>query len=42
METDASMIAYGAVLLQEYEDNQFPVAYFSGRFTKAEKNYATG
>ena len=37
--TDASDIALGAVLLQEYDDNWHPVAYASRKLTPAEKNY---
>ena len=37
--TDASDIALGTVLLQEYDDNWHPVAYASRKLTHAEKNY---
>ena len=37
--TDASDIALGAVLLQEYDDNWHPVAYASRKLSPAEKNY---
>ena len=39
---DASDIAAGAVLLQEGADGiDFPVCYFSKKFTKHQKNYST-
>ena len=37
--TDASDMALGAVLLQEYDDNWQTVAYASRKLTPAEKNY---
>lgn len=38
--TDASLTAYGAVLLQEGpNDDWHPVAYLSGSFAPAERNY---
>ena len=38
--TDASLIAYGTVLLQEGPDNNWhPVAYLSGSFSLLERNY---
>ena len=40
LRTDVSYIGLGAVLLQEYEDGIFPVAYGSRKLTRAEQNYA--
>ena len=39
--TDASKLACSAVLTQEYEGRQLPVAYISGTFTKGESNKST-
>jgi len=39
--TDASDYAVGGVLLQEHEGKQLPVAYYSKKLNKAEKNYTT-
>lgn len=39
--TDASKYACGAVLSQEHEDRQLPVAYASKTFTKGESNKST-
>ena len=39
LEPDASDVAVGAVLLQEYEDGLHPVAYFSKKYIPAERNY---
>ena len=41
LRTDASNEGVGSVLLQEYEDGVWPVAYYSRRLKPAEKNYAT-
>ena len=40
MEPDASDLAVGAVLLQEYDDGLHPIAYFSKKYLPAERNYA--
>jgi len=40
LRTDASDTAVGAVLLQEYDDGVFPVAYASRKLSRAERNYA--
>ena len=42
LEPDASDVAVGAVLLQEYEDGLHPVAYFSKKYIPAERNYHPG
>ena len=43
MKTDASDVAMGAVLSQETDPGIMkPVAYWSGTFNKAERNYAVG
>ena len=39
METDASDTAIKACLLQKYEDNWHPVAYYSRKMTDTEQNY---
>lgn len=39
--SDASDYATGAVLLQEQEGELMPIAFFSKKLTKAEKNYTT-
>jgi len=41
LQTDASNVAIGAVLLQERKDEQWVVAYCSRQLTMAEKNYGT-
>lgn len=41
LRTDASNEGLGAVLLQEFEDGKWPVAYFSRSLKPAERNYAT-
>lgn len=41
LRTDASDYAVGAVLMQEHEGRMMPVAYYSKKLTKAEKNYST-
>jgi len=40
LRTDASDVGLGAVLLQEYPDGTFPVAYLSRRLSRAEMNYS--
>ena len=40
VEADASYVAFGAILLQEYNNRLHPVAYFSKKYISAEKNYA--
>ena len=40
VEPDASNLAVGAVLLQEYNDGFQPIAYFSKKYLPAERNYA--
>ena len=40
LRTDASDIGVGAVLLQEYTDGVFPVAYASKKLLPREQNYA--
>ena len=43
LETDASLVAMGAVLSQEQEDGSVrPIAYWSGTFNAAERNYGVG
>ena len=39
VEPDASDLAVGAVLLQEYDDGFHPVVYFSKKYLPAERNY---
>ena len=39
-EPDASDLAVGAILLQEYDDGFNPIAYFSKKYLPAERNYA--
>ena len=39
LRTDASDIGVGAVLLQQYEDGTFPVAYANKKLLKREQNY---
>lgn len=41
LSTDASKIACGAVLEQEYDGIRFPIAYASRKFTKGESNKST-
>ena len=38
--TDASNVGVGAVLMQEFEDGMFPVAYASKKLLPREKNYS--
>jgi RNase H-like domain found in reverse transcriptase len=40
LECDASSVAYGAVLLQNWGEMLKPVGFFLGKFTDAEKNYS--
>ncbi len=40
LRTDASDVGVGAVLLQEYEDGIFPVAYASKKLLDRERNYS--
>ena len=40
VEPDASDLAVGAILLQEYDDGFHPIAYFSKKYLPAERNYA--
>ena len=43
METDASLVAMGAVLSQKQEDGTVrPIAFWSGTFNSAERNYGVG
>ena len=42
IETDASDLAIGACLTQEYEGKWHPVAYFSRKMSPAEQNYGIG
>ena len=39
VEPDASNLAVGAVLLQEYDNGFHPIAYFSKKYLLAERNY---
>ena len=41
VETDASLIGYGAILSQEFEGKLHPVAFLSHSFTETERNYST-
>ena len=38
---DASNVAIGAVFLQEFDGEKFPVAYISKKLNSAQKNYST-
>ena len=40
VQADASETGVGAVLLQEYEDGRFPVAYVSKKLKSSERNYS--
>ena len=40
VEPDASDLAVGSVLLQEYDNGLHPIAYFSKKYMPAERNYA--
>ena len=43
METDASLVAMGAVLSQQQDDGSIrPTAFWSGTFNSAERNYGVG
>ena len=39
IETDASNIAIGACLIQEFKGKRHPIAYFLRKITLAEQNY---
>ena len=39
VEPDASDLAVGAILLQEYDDGFHPIAYFSKKYLPTERNY---
>ena len=41
LETDACDYGYGAVLAQEIDGNNRPIAFYSKNYTKAQKNYPT-
>ena len=41
LRTDASSIALGAVLLQKYHGQLFPVSLASRKLNSAEQNYST-
>ena len=41
MRSDASNEGLGAMLLQEFEDGLFPIAYDSKKLKKNERNYCT-
>ena len=40
VEPNASDLAVGAILLQEYHDRFHPIAYFRKKYLPAERNYA--
>ena len=40
VEPNASDLAVGTILLQEYDDGFHPIAYFSKKYLPAERNYA--
>ena len=40
VEPDASDLAIGAILLQEYNDGFHPIAYFIKKYLPAERNHA--
>ncbi len=39
IETDASDLAIGVYLIQEYEGKRYPIAYYSKKITLLEQNY---
>lgn len=41
LRTDALELGIGAILLQEHEHEQFPVAYATGKLLQRERNYST-
>ena len=41
LRTDASSVALGAVLLQKYDGQLFPVSFASRKLNSAERNYST-
>ncbi|XP_033099549.1 uncharacterized protein LOC117103147 [Anneissia japonica] len=41
LRTDASNIALGAMLLQEFDGHKFPIAFISKKLNQAQRNYAT-
>jgi hypothetical protein len=41
LETDACDYGYGAALVQAYDEGKRPVAFFSGNYTRTQRNYHT-